>query len=96
MVILLRQEATVRSGGKLAEDEKVELLNHLTVAMYNFETLVERDANPNVVKPLAEGCRRLSEGLLNGDATEVFEGRKLIVHTMAPIEEETERRQRGR
>jgi hypothetical protein len=96
MVVLLRQEAAVREGKNLSEDEKFELLNHLSTAMYSFEILVERDANPKIVKPLAEGCRRLSEGLMNGDTNEVLEGRRLIVHTMAPIEEEQERRQRGR
>jgi|SRR5665213_3442836 len=91
MVILLRQEAALREGKKLIEDEQVELLNHLTNAMYSFEILVERDANPKIVKPLAEGCRRLGEGLLNGDTDEVLEGRRLIVNTMVPIEEEAER-----
>jgi hypothetical protein len=32
MVLLLRQEAAVREGKKLIENEKFELLNHLTTA----------------------------------------------------------------
>jgi hypothetical protein len=95
MVVLLRQEAAVREGKRPPEDEKIELLKCLSTAMYSFEILVERDANPNIVRPLAEGCRRLSEGLMNGDTSDVVAGRRLIVNTMAPIEEEAERRRRG-
>lgn len=90
---LLEDEEAIRNGKFKATAERLEELETpLVAAMYNFEILVEREANLQIVKPLAEGCRRLSEGLLNGDGNEVFEGRRLIVHTMLPIEEEAERR----
>jgi hypothetical protein len=93
MAMLLEDEAVSREGRSLASNARLEeLLKHLTSAMYSFETLVERGANLEITQPLADGCRRLSEGLLNGDGEDVFEGRGLIVRTMLPLEEERERR----
>lgn len=95
MSMLLAGEAAVREDQPFASNERLEImLSHLTSAMYSFEILIERKAHLEIVEPLAEGCRRLSEGLLNGDGTELFEGRRLIWQTMVPIEEEQERRQR--
>jgi hypothetical protein len=93
MSMLLEDETAIREGTFVAAGKRLEeLLSLLTSAMYSFEMLVEAEAHLEIVRPLAEGCRKLSEGLLNGDSKDVFEGRKLIVHTMLPIEEEAERR----
>ena len=96
MVMFLEDEASVREGRTFANAARLETeLKHLTSAMYNFELLIGREAQLDIVKPLAKGCRQLAEGLLNGDATDYFEGRRLVVHTMIPIEEEAERRRKG-
>jgi hypothetical protein len=95
MAMLLELEAAIREGRTLDADAQFEFLKHLTNAEFSFEILVEREANLEIVKPLALGCRKLAEGLLNGDGDVVFEARKLIVDTMLPIEEERERRRQS-
>ena len=96
MIMLLEDEAAIREGKSLATGERLEeLVTHLTSAMFAFEELAERGENLHIVRPLAEGCRRLAWGLSNGDGDEVFEGRRLIVHTMLPIEEERERHRKN-
>jgi hypothetical protein len=92
MVLLLAQESAIEQGVSPSEKEKTAVLNKFAEAMYSFEILIERQENLAIVRPLAEGCRRLGEGLMNGDAYEYLEGRKLIVRTMLPIEEERDRR----
>jgi hypothetical protein len=95
IAMLLDDEAAIRAGKSIATPERLEKIEkHLTYAMYCFEILVDREANVGITEPLARGCRKLAEGLLNGDSGDVLEGRRLIVHTMLPLEEEGERRRR--
>jgi len=79
---------------RLTAERLEEMESHLIAAKSNFDILVSRGSLVHIVEPLSRGCRKLAEGLLTGDGDDVLEGRRLIVHTMLPLEEEGERRRR--